>query len=318
MILTVTPDPVLDQVLLIDEWLPGEVMHAAGPATSVGGKGLDASVALRHLGVDTTALCYLAGTAGQQLYARLQAYGIDCAPVWAEGETRTAYVLAERAHGRHSHVFCGGVRIHLPHQDRFLSLFQEKLPGAEWLVAGGVFPADLQTDFYAWLTTLAHRHCVPVLLDAHTRFIEPALAAHPEIIKMNRREFENTFHFPAPDLEALAGAARQVYRERRLNALVITCGAEGILAFCPEGAFHACPPPQPVVSAAGAGDAASAALAWRLGRGDTWPEALRWAAAAGAAVVLTPGTADLHMQDVQRILKEVRVEPLPANGKGSA
>ena len=40
-------------------------------------------------------------------------------------------------------------------------------------------------------------------------------------------------------------------------------------------------------------------------------EALRWAAAAGAAVVLTEGAADCHMQDIERIYPDVDVGILP-------
>jgi hypothetical protein len=35
---------------------------------------------------------------------------------------------------------------------------------------------------------------------------------------------------------------------------------------------------------------------------------MRWAAATSAAVVLTPGTADCHMSDIERILPEVTVK----------
>ncbi|KPL82894.1 hypothetical protein SE15_12715, partial [Thermanaerothrix daxensis] len=57
-------------------------------------------------------------------------------------------------------------------------------------------------------------------------------------------------------------------------------------------------------------DATSAALAWRLSLGDPWPEALRWAAATGAATVLTEGTADCHFADVQNLYPLVQIREL--------
>jgi len=42
-----------------------------------------------------------------------------------------------------------------------------------------------------------------------------------------------------------------------------------------------------------------------LSQGDGWLEALRWAAASGAACVLTEATAEVRLEDVQRLLPQV-------------
>jgi 6-phosphofructokinase 2 len=102
----------------------------------------------------------------------------------------------------------------------------------------------------------------------------------------------------------------EVRREYRLPALVVTCGKQGILALTPEGDFLAAASEQAVVNAAGAGDAVSAGLAWRLSLGDGWEETLRWAAAAGAATVLTAGTADCELAQVERIYPQVKISRL--------
>jgi fructose-1-phosphate kinase PfkB-like protein len=45
-----------------------------------------------------------------------------------------------------------------------------------------------------------------------------------------------------------------------MNALLITCAEDRILAFTPQGDFHAIAPRQEAVNAAGAGEAASSGL----------------------------------------------------------
>jgi fructose-1-phosphate kinase PfkB-like protein len=91
----------------------------------------------------------------------------------------------------------------------------------------------------------------------------------------------------------------------------LTLGREGILAITPDHAYLVAAPVQQEVNAAGSGDAVSAALAWRFLLGDDWRDALRWAAAAGAATVLTEGTAECRMADVLRILPETTIQELP-------
>src|SRR5512133_3704061 len=105
MFLTLTPNPVVDINLLVEVWTPGRSLVARKRVISVGGKGLDASVALRHLGQATTGLYLAAGKTGRDLGDLLDSYGITAEPVWAGGETRTAYIIAEQQAVQHTHVF---------------------------------------------------------------------------------------------------------------------------------------------------------------------------------------------------------------------
>ena len=137
-----------------------------------------------------------------------------------------------------------------------------------------------------------------------------AAAARPAILKMNRSELAQAFGIRADTLEGLAAAVKEFRTGQGLSALVITCGIDGVLASTPEGEYLAASPAQEEVNSAGAGDAVSAAVPWRLSLGEAWPEALRWGAAVSAAVVLTPGTADCNPADVTRILPGTHVRKL--------
>ncbi len=140
-----------------------------------------------------------------------------------------------------------------------------------------------------------------------------ALAQRPEVAKQSLAEFCATFAIQPQAVQALADLQRQADRVRQdyhLPALIITRAERGILAATPDADYIAACPPQPAVNAAGAGDCVSAALAWRLGQADPWPEALRWAAAAGAAGVLTSGTGELRMDDVLRLIPQTEVKQI--------
>jgi fructose-1-phosphate kinase PfkB-like protein len=132
----------------------------------------------------------------------------------------------------------------------------------------------------------------------------------PAILKLNRHELADTFGLASADLATLAREAEALRQREGLEALVLTCGGEGILALTAGAAYLAVSPAQVEVNAAGAGDAVSAALPYRLACGDSWSEALRWAAATSAAVVLTPGTADCRPADIAAILPQTTVQRL--------
>jgi 1-phosphofructokinase family hexose kinase len=307
MYLTVTANSALDRVFFIDRFVPGTVMRPERVVEAVGGKGFDASVALRALGLETTALGFVAGETGRALVNLLEDYGIQHDLVWVEGETRVAHVIVETALQRHSHIIAAGYSVTDEACDELLGKLSRRLPGSRWLILAGSLPEGAPADFYRKAVTAAQRSGVPALVDCPGAPALQALPAGPAVMKMNHQELSQTFGVESGSMRALGEEAAEIRRQNGLLALVVTCGEEGVLASLPEATYLAAAPRQEVVNAAGAGDAVSAALAWRLSLGDAWPEALRWGAAVGAATVLTARTAECRREDVERIYLQVEV-----------
>jgi 1-phosphofructokinase family hexose kinase len=310
MILTVTPNSSVDYVLFIEEFQPGTTMRPRKLVRSVGGKALDASVVLQTLGVDNLALSFAAGAIGQQLVGLLDNYGIKHDLIWVDGETRIANVLVELKFHRHSHITTPGFAVSLEAYHTFFENCRANIPNADYVVAGGSLPGGVPTSFYRQLTELVHQRDVPILIDVAGLPLVEAVPAAPTIIKINQAEFTESFNIQAGSLETLITAAGDFRLQQRLPNLVLTCGSAGIVALTVAGTFQAVAPPQQAINAAGAGDSVSAVLAWRLSLGDSWLEALRWAAATAAAVVLTEGTADCRLVDIERILTQTEVRQL--------
>lgn len=301
MILTATPNAALDRIFFIEEWTPGLPMRIERMVTAVGGKGLDASVSLACQGIPSTALTILAGDTGQEVAALLENYGITAVPIWVEGQTRVAHVIAEKKHKRHTHLIAGGPHISSTQAQDFLNKLADRLPQSSWMICGGSLPQGLDSTFFARLISTANQAGVPNLVDTSALPIEPILKARPTIVKMNEAEFAAAFALDQPDFDALLSEGRKILEAYDLPNLVITLGKAGILALTIEGNFHAQPPPQVVINAAGAGDAISGQLAYWLSKGEGWKEALRWAAAVSAATVLSEATAESRPEDIQRI-----------------
>ena len=307
MILTVTTNSALDKVIYIDEFIPTTDMRSQHMIESVGGKGFDSSVVLASLGIQNLALGIVAGASGKRLEQLLDGYGIPTDLVWVEGETRVANVIVETLHHRQSHVVTPGYVVPETAAAEFTRRYREHLPESDWVIASGSLAEGFPVDYYRTLAQLAKEAQVKFLVDCSGEPLRLAAQGQPSVLKMNRLEFEQAFGMHGNSLEELARLVAAFRRERDLPALVITCGKDGILAITGQGAFLAASPAQVEVNSAGAGDAVSAAIPWRLSLGDSWRDALRWGAAVSAAVVLTPGTADCNLEEVARILPETQV-----------
>ena len=310
MILTVTINSALDRIFFIEEWTPGLPIRIEGMVTGVGGKGLDAAVSLSCQGIAAAGLTFVAGAVGRELVELLHNYGVKVIPIWVNGETRVAHVIAEQVHRRHTHLIAGQMSITPEHLELFFTRLAQELPSVSWMVGGGSLPKNVDSSSIARTVELANAAGVPSLIDTSAVPIEPIMRARPSILKINEVEFATAFDVQIPSPEALLWEGRRVMNEYDLDNLVVSCGEKGLYALTVEGVFHAQAPRQIAVNGAGAGDAIAGTLPYRLSQGDSWVEALRYATAVAAATVLTEATAECRVADVERILPRVIVTRL--------
>ena len=308
MILTVCPNPALDRIIFIEKWISGTPMRTNRIVDCVGGKGLNSSVALRHLGVETIGMGFFAGQTGRNLITLLEDYGIQPVPIWVDGETRISHVIAETETLIHSHVITGDVFISPSQEKEFFKKFKIYIKKAKWVIFGGSLPDSLPDDFYVEMIDYSNKLGIPSLLDSQKKYLVEGIEALPDIVKMNREEFEWTFNQKADSQEMLIEQAKDLRSSMKIKNLVMTLSKDGLLAFTTEGDFFATAPLQMPINAAGAGDSVSSALVWKLSNGESWESAIKWASAVSSASVLTERTADFDMQIVEKIYPQVKIE----------
>ncbi len=310
MILTVCPNTALDKVLFIEKWVHGHPMRTNKAVTSVGGKGLNSSVVLSQLGVKTVALGFFEGKIGQELLDLLEDYGVIPDPVWVGGNNRIAYVIAEEETNIHSHIIVGELKIDFNQSRELVKKFSERIKDTDIVIFAGTLPQTLNDDFYCEMITMAKEAGIITLIDSQKQYIREALKAKPDIVKMNWEEFGWTFTYQVNSIEQLIDSAREFKKTYEIDNLIITMGQDGILALTDQGEYLAKAPIQKSINAAGAGDSVSAVVAWRLVEGDDWESILLWSSAVSAASVLTMRTGDIHMEDVDRIMRDVEIQEI--------
>jgi 1-phosphofructokinase family hexose kinase len=310
MILTINANAGLDIVMFIDRFISGGTMRPTRVVPSVGGKGLDTAVVLRALGAPVQAVSFVAGRNGEILAELVQERGIPTDWIWLEGETRIANVIVETELRRHSHITTPGYTVTLADCRVFKERILQHAAQASWAVMSGTLPGGAPASLYGEITGLLHQAGVRVLIDCFGPPARAALEAVPDIVKMNQAEFRKTFDTQPTGWDEWVRAVREVMDCHHLQNFILTCGEEGLLAFTPQAVYQATTPRMEEVNAAGSGDAVSGTVAYRLSLGDDWEQTLYWAAAAGAAVVLTEGTAECRLEDVLSILPHTSVNEL--------
>lgn len=212
MILTLTPNAGLDRIVFIDEFLPDNTMHPNRILDCVGGKGLNSSITLTTLDVDTIAMSFVGGDTGRRLVQRLDAYGVKHDLVWVDGETRTYLILVEQRHNRQSNLILGELAVSPQDSQDFLQRYQTHVQEADWVIAAGSLPSGLPSTYYCPLIDIARKASTPILLDIRGDSALATLPLKPEILKMNWAEFNQTFKTTTKTIDDLKQQAQIVYR----------------------------------------------------------------------------------------------------------
>ena len=74
MIYTVTFNPSLDYIVSVEDFKLGLTNRTSSELLLPGGKGINVSIVLKNLGIDNTALGFVAGFTGEEVIKRLRAW----------------------------------------------------------------------------------------------------------------------------------------------------------------------------------------------------------------------------------------------------
>ena len=78
MIYTVTFNPSIDYIVSVDGFEMGKTNRTRKELMLPGGKGLNVSTVLQHLGIENTALGFVAGFVGEEIERRVAETGVTC------------------------------------------------------------------------------------------------------------------------------------------------------------------------------------------------------------------------------------------------
>ncbi|MGW4399941.1 1-phosphofructokinase family hexose kinase [Amycolatopsis nivea] len=290
MILTLTPNPAIDVTYRIGTHTPGGTNRVLEVQRRPGGKGVNVARVLAAVDVPVRALLPLGGDAGRWLGRALDV-PFEAVPI--SGENRTTVTVTGDGHPT---VYAEpGPELSEEEWAAFGSRLADCVSGSELLVVSGSLPRGTSPDLVAEWVRIAREAGVRTLVDASG----PALLAAARAgaaVKPNQAELLAA----TSAADEAAGAAALLRLGARL--VVVSRGADGIAAYGPGDVRIVPAVPDVRGDPTGAGDAATAGLAVALAAGRPLIEALRNAAALGAAAVLRPVAGEVDLPAYHRFL----------------
>ncbi len=293
MIYTLTCNPALDYLMQVDTLRLGETNRSDKDLFRFGGKGINVSAVLSRLGIETTALGFVAGFTGEALSRAVCVYGIPADFIrLSKGHTRVNVKLKGE---QETEINAAGPAIPA---DALTTLYGKlsALSMGDTLVLAGSVPPSLPQDLYGQIMALLSGRGIRFVVDATGEQLLCTLPYRPFLIKPNRRELEGLVGRSLSDDASLVNAARQLQDAGAENVL-ISLGGEGAVLVEAGGRVRRAPAiPVEVTDTVGAGDSMVAGFLAGYSQGAEY--ALRLGNAAGAATA-----ASSHLATREQIME---------------
>ena len=288
MIYTVTFNPSLDYVVSLDGFALGRTNRTVEERLFPGGKGINVSLVLRELGLESTALGFTAGFVGQEIERRLEELGLHCDFIPLSSGCSRINVKLKDFDG--TEINGMGPEIRTKEWER-LSGRLEALGQGDVLVLAGSIPRSLPPNVYGDILGRLSGRGVLTAVDADGSLLTEALAHQPFLVKPNHHELGGIFGVEIRSREEAISYAKRLQTMGAKNVLVSMAGEGAVLAD-QNGERHQLPAPEGrLVNAVGAGDSMVAGfLAGWLRTGD-FGCALRMGLSAGSATAFSEGLA---------------------------
>lgn len=301
MIYTVTFNPALDYVIRVDDLALGEVNRTVKEDIYYGGKGLNVSAVLSHLGYSSTALGFVAGFTGDEIERGAKELGFQTDFIRVKkGMSRINVKLKSQ---EETDINGMGPEISKEETEALYEKL-DRLKQGDILVLSGSIPSTMDDRIYETIMERLAGRGIEIAVDATKDLLLNVLKYHPFLIKPNNYELGEMFGKDLKTKDDIVYHAGKLQEMGAGNVLVSMAGDGAILVTRDGEVKQIGVPKGAVKNSVGAGDSMVAGfIAGYLEKND-YEYALKLGTAAGSATAFSDGLA--QREEIEALLKEIR------------
>ena len=290
-------NPCIDRTVAIPEFAYGGTNHITDTRQDVAGKGINVSIALKQLGVDSVCLGFNYAEDAALWERTLEERGIAHDFVTVPGNLRMNIKVFDESRRAMTEFNARGGRVPPGAVQSLLQKLDRYLGRAELLVMSGSAPEGVPDDIYGTMIRMARGKGVRTVLDASGALLAEGLREKPLLVKPNLDEFREMFREELAAGKSMERIAGELVAQG-VGGVCISMGAEGAMLVCADGIFTAGAPDVEVRGVQGAGDSMVAGMCAALAGGAGFRAVARKAAGkvavagSGAGFETTAGKVD--------------------------
>lgn len=298
MIYTITFNPSLDYIVTVPEFKLGAVNRTEKEILFPGGKGINVSIVLKNLGMESTILGFTAGFTGEEIRRRVQELGCKEELITVEnGYSRINLKLRSK---EESEINGMGPVIE---QEVINQLYRqlEGLRKGDILVLAGSIPSSMPDTMYSDILEFLEGKGIRVVVDATRDLLVNVLKYHPFLIKPNNHELGEIFGVELKEKREVLKYAKKLQDQGARNVLVSMAGEGAVLVAEDGNVYESAAPKGHVVNSVGAGDSMVAGFLYGYLRSERYKTAFQFGVATGSASAFSENLAT--KAEVETVLK---------------
>lgn len=302
MIYTITFNPSIDYMVSVDHFKLGTVNRTSQEYLLPGGKGINVSIVLHNLGIDSTALGFIAGFTGKEIENRVtNDFGVQCDFIDVEnGYSRINFKMKS---DEESEVNGNGPMINKEHIDKLYDKLS-CLQAGDILILSGSIPKCLSDDIYSEIMEKLADKNIEIVVDATGDLLMKVLKHKPFVIKPNNHELAEMFHVKLFGTQDIVKYAKKLKEMGAKNVLISMAG-DGALFICENGkVYFSNAPKGQVKNSVGAGDSMVAGFVAGYEKTKDYVQAFRMGVATGSASAFSENLATAS--EVEKLLQEIK------------
>lgn len=251
MIYTVTFNPSLDYIVSVEDFQTGRTNRTSQEQLLAGGKGLNVSTVLGNLGIESTALGFVAGFTGEEIVRRMEQLHVKSEFIRLEEGFSRINVKLKTIDG--TEINANGPQIGAPQVDQLMKQL-DRLQEGDILVLAGSIPPSMPDDIYRSIMARLEGRGIMIVVDATKDLLVNVLEYHPFLIKPNNHEIGEIFGETPMTREVVVPYAKRLQELGATNVLVSMAGEGAVLLTADGQIFDAPAPKGTLVNAVGSGD----------------------------------------------------------------
>ena len=300
MIYTVTFNPSLDYIVSVEDFKLGLTNRTDSELMLPGGKGINVSTVLMNLGIESTALGFVAGFTGDEIVRRLKEMGVKTGFIRIEEGVSRINLKLKSIDGTEINGMGPDI------SDAKAKELMEQLgclQQGDVLFLSGSIPATMPDDAYQKIMKLLDGRGVQIVVDATKELLLNVLEYRPFLIKPNNHELGEIFGTELKTREDVVPYGRRLQERGAANVLISMAG-EGAVLIDADGGVHSAPAPKGrLVNGVGAGDSMVAGfMAGWMERQD-YEYAFRMGVSAGSASAFSENLAT--KDEIEAVYRQV-------------
>lgn len=216
MIYTLTLAPSLDYVMECDSIKIGQINRSKNEEYYPGGKGINVSIVLKKLGMDSKALGFIGGFTGEYIKKSLNKMNISHEFVKVDGNSRINVKIKGAVETAINGI---GPRVSIDYYGD-LMLILNTLEANDFLILSGSVIKDFSYDIYEKIMIFLKNRNINIIVDTYGEALMSTLKWHPFLVKPNIYELCELFDIKINNFDELKQAASRLIELGAKNAIV--------------------------------------------------------------------------------------------------